>query len=39
MESAPNLADLITLHHIPALPNDEELKICAAHLLITLTSR
>lgn len=26
-ENAPNLADLITLHHIPALPNDEELKL------------
>jgi len=26
-ENAPNLADLITLHHIPALPTDEELKL------------
>ena len=26
-DNAPNLADLITLHHIPALPNDEELKL------------
>jgi len=26
-ENAPNLAELITLHHIPALPNDEELKL------------